>query len=653
MPCGNFVMMSLAFVAILFAFGGIVLPSETNAVGLWQTQRHFSKQHVSPRKDPAESTITGSADRVNSISGNERPVSEIVVQRNQLREGLVECNTKLGEQTARVQRLEKNLAKVDKSNNGGLKDTLGRSENIKNRVTFGSWNLWFDEKASIMSKNGDVGIRQHEPERKEKVVFFSEKWEGPSSTYATTISYNNSKKQHITRLYYRCYSGEVDISFDQKTCIAESVDGKTFFKPHVNIFADAYNAIIEGVEAHNFAPFIDTNPQAGASMKFKAVGGIDPTVFPYNTPKTDLMRIVKQAKQDVNYQWGLYGFHSADGLKWTKTAKPLISRQGLDSLNVILWSDKNKEYQMFGRFWAKCKDSKYDKCVDQYRRSIFKATSKTFYGEWSPLTELHFSPRYPSTEGLYTNAIISLPFVSDFLIGFPKRFQATRHRVKEHPEPGASDTVIITSNGEGLNWSRQFKEAWLRPGRSTRNWSQRSNMVAAGIRIDKDEWSLYGTMHYQWDDCHMQRLSIRPYGFTSIYGSYEGGSVITTPIRFSEDVVNRLMEINRGSTGGVGKVVLELNYATSAFGSVMVQLLKTDGAGGKVVEVLQSKTMYGDDLNERVTWDNPHGASRSIDNLILQQKRSGYTIFLKFNLEDADVFAWKFDIVKTDSTRDI
>ena len=74
------------------------------------------------------------------------------------------------------------------------------------RITFGSWNLWFDEKASIMSKNGDVNVRQHEPERKEKVVFFSEKWEGPSSTYATTISYDNSKKEHVTRLYYRCYS---------------------------------------------------------------------------------------------------------------------------------------------------------------------------------------------------------------------------------------------------------------------------------------------------------------------------------------------------------------------------------------------------------------------------------------------------------------
>ena len=641
-------MLFFTFVAIIFVLGAMVLPSSTNASGLWQTQRHFS----SPRKKAAETIFTGSSDRVKSISGKERPVAEILVQRDQLREGLVECKTKLGEQTAWIQRLEKKLAKVDTSyKNEDSKVSLESAENIGNRITFGSWNLWFDEKASIMRKNGDVNIRQHEPERKEKVVFFSEKWEGPSSTYATTISYENSKKEHVTRLYYRCYSGEVDISFDQKTCIAESLDGKKFLKPRLNIFANAYNAVIEGVEAHNFAPFMDTNPRGSASKKFKAVGGIDPTVFPYNTPKTDLIRILTEAKQDLNYEWGLYGFHSTDGLKWTKTAKPLISKQGLDSLNVILWSKKNNEYQMFGRFWAKCQDSKYDKCVNPYRRSIFKATSKTFYGQWSPLVELRFSPRYPSTEGLYTNAIISLPLVNDFLIGFPKRFQSTRHRVKEHPEPGASDTVIITSNGDGLNWFRELKEAWLRPGRSIRNWSQRSNMIAAGIRFDKDEWSLYGTMHYQWDDCHMQRLSIRPYGFASIYGSYEGGSVVTKPVVFSEDVVNRLTEMKRGSAGGGGNIVLKLNYATSAFGSVMVQILTKNSKNSKAVEVLQSKTLYGDDLHEIVVWDNPDGASRSLDDLILQQKGSGYALLLKFNLEDADVFAWAFDIVTSEKTR--
>ena len=231
---------------------------------------------------------------------------------------------KIGEQTAWIQRLEKKLAKVDTSyKNKDSKVSLESAENIGNRITFGSWNLWFDEKASIMRKNGDVNIRQHEPERKEKVVFFSEKWEGPSSTYATTISYENSKK-HVTRLYYRCYSGEVDMSFDQKTCIAESLDGKKFLKPRLNIFANAYNAVIEGVKAHNLRIY-GYKPTRQREQEFKAVGGIDPTVFPYNTPKTDLIRILTEAKQDLNYEWGLYGFHSTDDKNGRK--QPSLSFQ--------------------------------------------------------------------------------------------------------------------------------------------------------------------------------------------------------------------------------------------------------------------------------------------------------------------------------------
>ena len=83
----------------------------------------------------------------------------------------------------------------------------------------------------------------------------------------------------------------------------------------------------------------------------------------------------------------------------------------------------------------------------------------------------------------------------------------------------------------------------------------------------------------------------------------------------------------------------------------MVQILTKNSKNSKPVEVLQSKTMYGDDLHEIVVWDNPDGASRSLDDLILQQKGSGYALLLKFNLEDADVFAWAFDIVTSEKTR--
>ena len=107
------------------------------------------------------------------------------------------------------------------------------------------------------------------------------------------------------------------------------------------------------------------------------------------------------------------------------------------------------------------------------------------------------------------------------------------------------------------------------------------------------------------------------------------------------------------------KLVLKINYATSAFGSIMIELLKSESKAtnnddnGKsssddVTKLLQSKTMYGDDLEEIVIWEKTKegsgGGGDDIKDIILNSKKSGHMLFLKFNLEDADVFAWKFDV---------
>ena len=87
---------------------------------------------------------------------------------------------------------------------------------------------------------------------------------------------------------------------------------------------------------------------------------------------------------------------------------------------------------MYGRFWAKCKDRKYDKCVMPHRRSILNYIEK--FLRWLEFVErIGFKPEYPTAEGLYTNAIVSLPLVNNFLIGFPKRSNGIRHRVKNIP----------------------------------------------------------------------------------------------------------------------------------------------------------------------------------------------------------------------------
>ena len=152
-------------------------------------------------------------------------------------------------------------------------------------------------------------------------------------------------------------------------------------------------------------------------------------------------------------------------------------------------------------------------------------------------------------------------------------------------------------------------------------------------------------MHYQWDDCHMQRLSIRPYGFASVYGSYDGGNVVTSQIVFSDNIIKKM-----ASADDKSKLVLKINYATSAFGSIMIELLKSESkaitnnddngksASDDVTKLLQSKTMYGDDLEEIVIWEKTKegsgggGGNDDIKDIILNSKKSGHMLFLKFNL---------------------
>ena len=128
----------------------------------------------------------------------------------------------------------------------------------------------------------------------------------------------------------------------------------------------------------------------------------------------------------------------------------------------------------------------------------------------------------------------------------------------------------------------------------------------------------------------MQRLSIRPYGFASVYGSYDGGNVVTSQIVFSDNIIKKMADKS--------KLVLKINYATSAFGSIMIELLKSESKAtnnddnGKsssddVTKLLQSKTMYGDDLEEIVIWEKTKegsgggGGNDDIKDIILNSKK--------------------------------
>ncbi len=107
--------------------------------------------------------------------------------------------------------------------------------------------------------------------------------------------------------------------------------------------------------------------------------------------------------------------------------------------------------------------------------------------------------------------------------------------------------------------------------------------------------------------------TVRMDGFASVNGPYEGGEVVTRPLRF------------RGNE-------LTLNYATSAVGSVGVELQDADGTPIEDFALTDQMAMVGDEIEGVVRWrDGIEVASLA-----------GRPVRLRMMLSDADVYAFRF-----------
>jgi hypothetical protein len=206
-------------------------------------------------------------------------------------------------------------------------------------------------------------------------------------------------------------------------------------------------------------------------------------------------------------------------------------------------------------------------------------------------------------EHFYTSATVPCPTAPHLFLSFPKRYVTSRTKVPDHEAGGVSDAVFMSSR-DGVNWDRPFLEAWVRPGPDLKNWTDRNNMTANGIVVTGEgEWSLYISEHYRHDDHRIRRLTVRKQGFASMHGDAKGGSFTTKPLV-------------------VGGTKLFINYATSAAGTVGIEVL--DEAGTVVAEV---KELYGDEFE-----------APAPDLSALK----GKTVRLRVSLKDADVYAMRF-----------
>lgn len=432
-------------------------------------------------------------------------------------------------------------------------------------------------------------LRLHAPEPAGVALRFDNPWEGRFSTYVTVIHDGD-----LYRMYYRGLPHDKgEGSNVELTCYAESRDGMAWTKPDLGIYeirgTRKNNVVLSGQApcSHNFAPFLDGRAGVPAGERYKALCG--------------------------NAKIGLLGFVSGDGLHWKRFGdKALITQGQFDSQNVAFWSEAEGQYCCYFRTWT-------GKGLSGIR-SISRVTSKDF-AHWSEPVQMDFGA--PQEEHFYTNQTQPYFRAPQIYLALAARFcQGKRILSKEqfaalggagNQSGDCSDGVLMSSRG-GNRYDRTFREALIRPGPELANWNSRSNYPASGIvQTGPGEMSVYVDRRYAQLQNYLERLKIRLDGFVSVSAGYGGGELLTKPLRFS------------------GKR-LTLNYATSAAGSLKVEILDLKGQPLPGYALPDADEIVGDQVERVVTWKGRSDLSALAPT----------PIRLRFVMQDADLYSLRF-----------
>jgi len=455
---------------------------------------------------------------------------------------------------------------------------------------------------------GRARMRLHNPVRREISLIHDADWEGNACNYYTVFydpDYGGSGRY---RMYYHAWHipSDGNQSHPLRIAYAESNDGIHWKKPHLGLFEhdgskknNIVLASINGMEAHDFSVFKDLNPRVKPEARYKAVGyGRKPS--------------------------GLYAFKSPDGIRWTplNNSKPVMTGHAFDTQNIAFWDPGVGKYRSFIRDF------------DGDIRGIKTATSDDLV-HWSKRDWLEYPGA--TVEQLYTNQVRPYYRAPHLLIGFPVRYvdrgwvpgtrrlpslklREQRSRTNKRYGSAVTDTILMSSR-DGRTFHR-WNQAFLRPGLRTRhNWAYGDNYMAWQMvetdSLEDDsprELSMYATESYfTGKTSRLRRYTLRIDGFVSLFAPREGGELITRPFRFRGDR-------------------LELNVATSAAGSVRVEIQDAAGKPIPGFELAESHEVFGDALQYPVEWKSTSSVARL----------AGKPIRLRFVLREADVYALKF-----------
>ncbi|REJ90151.1 MAG: hypothetical protein DWQ45_15885 [Planctomycetota bacterium] len=514
-------------------------------------------------------------------------------------------------------------------------------------VEIGSRRELFVEESLVERLEGDAELRLHHPVPQEVVMEHDEPWEGSGSVYHSVF-----KDGDLYRMYYA--AGQLTVTpngvdagtHGQFCCYAESDDGIHWRKPALGLHE------FEGSRANNIvmvrqkvgdamsvpgepAVFKDDNPDAPADARYKAL-------LPADRLPEDNRR-------------GLLAFKSPDGLHWSPMSDEAVINAGaFDSQNLAFWDAERGQYRAYWRYFTGGGDDLKEVWNPQGDRAIRTAVSHDFL-HWEEQADLEYvdSP----SEQLYTNQVKPYYRAPHLLIGFPTRYVERGHqdgpdhearasagpertdlwspslralpelenrlwRAKASERYGRALTEgLLMASRDGVVFKR-WNEGFLRPGiERPGTWNYGHQFIAwhpvetkGMLEGGPNELSLYAVESY-WTDTSdlLRRYTLRLDGFVSVQAPLSGGELVTQPIVFS------------GNT-------LWLNFATSAAGSVRVEIQNEQGEPLPGYSLEDCEELFGDTLDRPVVWKSEADLA----------ELAGRAVRVRFELRDADLYSYQF-----------
>jgi len=451
-------------------------------------------------------------------------------------------------------------------------------------------------------------LQLHEPLSGGKAIGIDRPWEGPANGPSAVF-------QHSGR-YLMYYRGMTLQPEDESgvLCVALSDDGLTWTKPDLglveragsretNIVADsAGNALM-------VTPWLDTRPGVPEGERIKAIAS-----EPVSGEKHTAFKDPKGPKRLAF--WG-----STDGFTFHKLdpQPELVSelRNCFDGGNTMFWSEAEGQYVLYYRW--------YEGEWGPGHRSMARTTSRDLLRWTDPIPMTYGgTPR----EQFYTNNTMPYFRAPHIYLAPAARFMEGRRVVTDAQAEAiglkmsrghfygndCSDAVLLTSRAGSTVYDRTFMGAFVRPGLGASNWVSRTNYPLTGIfPCGPESLMLFVARHYMQDSWHIERLLLRTDGFASVNVPWSGGELVTRPLTFA------------------GRA-LEINYRTSAPGSVRVEIQDAGGAPLPGYTLDDCPEIIGDEIARVVAWKGGSDVS----------SLAGQPVRLRFVMKDADLFALRF-----------